>query len=142
MSLSLLDRQGAAKPMAEINMVPLIDVMLVLVVVLIVTAPLLTHVVKLDLPSASSQPLVPAPAAIELSITADGELYWGAEWVARESLLQRWESTAQRVPIPALHLRADKAVPFGLVDEVLSEAARVGITQVSVLSAPSATAPP
>ena len=95
-------RQGSeTAPMAEINMIPLIDVMLVLLVIFIVTAPLLTHAVKLDLPKASSQPNLTTPDHVALSIAADGTLFWNGERVERRTLRERlgtasrsWAETA------------------------------------------------
>ena len=84
MAFAAFDRQRSAAPLAEINMVPLIDVMLVLLVIFIVTAPLLTHAVKLDLPKASSQPSVMKPERIDFAINAGGQRFWNGEPVSRE----------------------------------------------------------
>src|SRR5689334_7134399 len=100
--------QGTA-PMAEINMIPLIDVMLVLLVIFIITAPLLTHAVKLDLPKASSQPNLTRPDHIAVSIGAQGELYWNGERVDRAGLRERLAAASRQRPQPEVHLRADRA---------------------------------
>src|SRR6476620_5218649 len=76
-------------PMAEINMIPLIDVMLVLLVIFIITAPLLTHAVKIELPKASSQPNNTLPENIQLGVKANGEVYWNGERVDTAVLAQR-----------------------------------------------------
>ncbi len=136
MAFASMDSQRSSAPMTEINMVPLIDVMLVLLVIFIVTAPMLTHAVKLNLPQASAARLEPTPDPIRLSITEDGSLYWGEDLLPREEVARRLMEAGGREPAPELHLRADKAVPFGVVDEVLADATHAGVTKVSVVSAP------
>ena len=91
----------AAGPMTDINMVPLIDVLLVLLVIFIVSAPLLTHAVKLDLPKASSAPQRPMPDALTLSIDAQGALYWNGQPVSRELAAQRFVEAAAQDAISA-----------------------------------------
>ena len=90
MAFASFDRQPSGAPVSEINMVPLIDVMLVLLVIFIVTAPLLTHSVKLELPQASSQVNPPVPVKIEFAIDADGQRYWNGERVSREEAAARF----------------------------------------------------
>src|SRR5947207_15228892 len=102
-------QEGQPMAMAEINMIPLIDVMLVLLVIFIITAPLLTHAVKLDLPRASSQPNLTRPDHIALSITADGALFWNGETLARSALSERLPAAAKPRPQPEVHLRAGRA---------------------------------
>src|SRR5258705_9859724 len=93
-------------PMAEINMIPLIDVMLVLLVIFIITAPLLTHSVKIDLPKASSNPNLTQPDNIQLGIKANGEVYWNGELVDGAALASRMSAAARLDPQPEVHLRA------------------------------------
>jgi biopolymer transport protein ExbD len=82
------------EPLAEINMIPLIDVMLVLLVIFIVTAPLLTHAVKVDLPKASSQPNLTKPDNVQLAIDGAGQVYWNGEAVAAPALEQKLRAAA------------------------------------------------
>src|ERR1700712_4362023 len=103
---------GESAPMAEINMIPLIDVMLVLLVIFIITAPLLTHAVKIDLPKASSQPNLTRPDHISISIDAAGTLCWNGEQLDRAGLRSRLADVSKQQPQPELHLRADKATPY------------------------------
>ena len=98
MAFASFDRKSSSAPMAEINMVPLIDVVLVLLVIFIVTAPLLTHSVKIDLPKASSSPNLTRPDHIEFGIRTDGSLYWNGEIVALEQLAPRFAAGARLVP--------------------------------------------
>jgi biopolymer transport protein ExbD len=128
--------QANAAPMAEINMIPLIDVMLVLLVIFIITAPLLTHAVKLDLPTASSQPNITRPDNIQLAVNADGRLYWNGEVLDRSDLRLRMGAAAASKPQPEVHLRADGAVPYRRVAEVLADAARAGLTRIGFVTEP------
>jgi biopolymer transport protein ExbD len=130
-------KQGAQPvAMAEINMIPLIDVMLVLLVIFIITAPLLTHAVKLDLPKASSQPNLTRPDHITLSIDAGGALYWNGEHVGREQLRERLAAASAQRPQPEVHLRADRASRYQSIAEVMSDAAAAGIGRIGFVSEP------
>ncbi len=129
---------GAAgsRTMAEINMVPLIDVMLVLLVIFIITAPLLTHAVKLDLPKATSAPNLAKRDSIQLAIDADGGLHWNGEAVDRTALRQRLAAAAAREAQPEIHLRADRVTQYHTVAEVLADAAKAGLTRIGFVSDP------
>jgi biopolymer transport protein ExbD len=136
MAFASFDRNRNAAPMAEINMVPLIDVMLVLLVIFIVTAPLLTHAVKLDLPKVSSLPNQLKPEKIDFAIDAGGQRFWNGEPVAREVAAQRFADAGQRQPQPEIHLRADQAVAYRAVAETLADATKAGLTRVGFVSEP------
>ncbi len=138
MAFASFDRQRASAPMAEINMVPLIDVMLVLLVIFIVTAPLLTHAVKLELPRVSSQPNQLQPDKIDFAIDAAGQLFWNGEPLSREQTAQRFAAASQRQPQPQIHLRADQAVPYRVVAQTLADATRAGLTRIGFVSEPEA----
>ena len=130
-------RQGSeATPMAEINMIPLIDVMLVLLVIFIITAPLLTHAVKLDLPKASSQPNLTKPDHIALSIGADGALFWNGESVDRRALRERLAAASRQKPQPEVHLRSDRATHYQPIAEVMADAANAGMARIGFVSNP------
>ena len=98
MAFASFDRKSSSAPMAEINMVPLIDVVLVLLVIFIVTAPLLTHAVKLDLPKASSNADQVKPDKIEFSIDATGVRFWNGEKITREEAVQKFEAEGKKRP--------------------------------------------
>jgi biopolymer transport protein ExbD len=132
--------RSAGAPLSEINMVPLIDVMLVLLVIFIVTAPLLTHAVKLELPRASSQPEQAQAERIELAIDASGTRYWNGERVSREQAAERLAAEGRRAPQPEIHVRADHTVAYGRVAETLADAARAGLTKVGFVTEPEAPA--
>ncbi len=125
-----------SSPMAEINMVPLIDVMLVLLVIFIVTAPLLTHSVKLDLPKVSSQANQLKPDKIELSINGEGALFWNGEALTRGDLDARLSMASKQTPQPELHLRADKTTQYQTIAEVMSAAAHEGVTKIGFVTEP------
>jgi len=129
-------REGNAAPMAEINMIPLIDVMLVLLVIFIITAPLLTHAVKVDLPRASSTPNITKPDNIQLALDAQGLVYWNGEVLDRAGWRARMAAAAGLQPQPEVHIRADGAVPYRKVAEVMADAARAGLTRIGFVSEP------
>jgi biopolymer transport protein ExbD len=132
---------GADAPMSEINMVPLIDVMLVLLVIFIVTAPLLTHAVKIDLPKASSEVNPTQRENVQLAIAANGDVYWNGEVVERFALEPRFAEAARAPLQPELHIRADRLTEYGNVAQVMSMAARAGLTRIGFVTDPSVAQP-
>jgi biopolymer transport protein ExbD len=121
---------------AEINMIPLIDVMLVLLVIFIITAPLITHAVKVDLPVASSQPNEVKPETINLSIQADGSVYWNAEAVDAAAWQARMDAAAQQTPQPEIHIRADGELAYKNVAQIMADSARAGLTRLGFVTDP------
>jgi len=134
-------RSGADAPMAEINMIPLIDVMLVLLVIFIITAPLLTHSVKIDLPKATSTPNITRADNIQLGIKNDGALYWNGESVDTPELVRRMAAAGKLDPQPEVHIRADATVQYGIVARVMAAAARSGLTKIGFVSDPGEVIP-
>ena len=124
-------------PLAEINMVPLIDVMLVLLVIFLVTAPLLTHAVKVELPKASSTPNLTKPETIQFSITASGAMYWNNQITNDADLKKRFSVVATWPNQPDLHIRADRTTRYEKVAQVMSEASRAGIRRIGFVTDPS-----
>jgi biopolymer transport protein ExbD len=122
--------------MAEINMIPLIDVMLVLLVIFIITAPLLTHSVKIDLPKASSHPNLTRPENIQIAVNAQGEVFWNGEVVDRAAWRARMQAAAPRSPQPELHIHGDAAATYGAIAGVLADAAKAGLTRIGFVSNP------
>ena len=121
---------------AEINMVPLIDVMLVLLVIFIITAPLMTHAVKVDLPQASSQPNEVRPETINLSIKADGSVFWNAEAVDAAAWQTRMGTAAQQMPQPEIHIRADGELAYKNVARIMADAAKAGLGKLGFVTDP------
>ena len=136
MAFASFDRKSSSTPMAEINMVPLIDVVLVLLVIFIVTAPLLTHAVKLDLPKASSTADIQKPEKIEFAIDAQGLLYWNGERLSREDAQLKFAEAGQKRPQPEVYLRADQNVAYRSVAEMLADASKAGLSKVAFVSVP------
>ena len=137
MAFGSFDRKTGNQPMAEINMVPLIDVVLVLLVIFIVTAPLLTHAVKLDLPKASSQADIQKPDKIEFAIDGQGALYWNGERLSREDAQARFVEAGQKRPQPEVYLRADQGVAYRYVAETLADASKAGLSKIAFVSDPT-----
>ena len=123
---------------AEINMVPLIDVMLVLLVIFIITAPMMTHAVKVDLPVASSRPNEVKPETVNLSIKADGAVYWNTDAVDAPAWQARMRAAAQQSPQPEIHLRADGELAYRHVVAIMADAARAGLTKLGFVTDPRA----
>ena len=136
MAFGGFSRGGGGTPMAEINMIPLIDVMLVLLVIFIITAPLLTHSVKVDLPRASSNPNITKPDNVQLAINAEGLVYWNGEVVDRAGLRARMDAASRLKPQPEVHIRADGAVAYRKVAEVIADSAKAGLTRIGFISDP------
>jgi biopolymer transport protein ExbD len=138
MAFGGFSKTGERAPMAEINMVPLIDVMLVLLVIFIITAPLLTHSVKVELPRASSNPNKTQPENIQLAVKVSGEIYWNGQPVAAYDLPSRMSAAARLDPQPEVHLRADRTTEYEKVARVMSMAARAGLTRIGFVTEPVA----
>jgi biopolymer transport protein ExbD len=137
MAFASFDRKTSSQPMAEINMVPLIDVVLVLLVIFIVTAPLLTNVVKLDLPKATSAADIQKPEKVEFAIDANGGLFWKGERITREDAVARFADEGRKRPQPEVYLRADQNVPYRYVAETLADASKGGLSKVAFVSEPA-----
>lgn len=129
--------QESGQPMSEINTTPLVDVMLVLLVIFMVTAPLFTHAVKIDLPQAQSQLNAEKPETIALAIDAAGKVYWNNEPVAEESLYGRFERAATATPQPELHLRADRDTRYHVIARIMADAQRAGLKKIGFVTDPS-----
>ena len=129
MAFASFDSKGSNSPMGEINMVPLIDVMLVLLVIFIVTAPLLTNSVKLALPRATTAPSESKP-------DTDGNLFWGKDKVSREEAAARFKEAGTKDPQPAVHLRADETTPYRYVAETIVDASKAGLSKVGFITQP------
>ncbi|MFT3664903.1 ExbD/TolR family protein [Piscinibacter sp.] len=136
MAFASFDAQRGSAPTSEINMVPLIDVMLVLLVIFIVTAPLLTNAVKLELPKVDSTPNIARAEKIEFAITPSGQWFWNGEPVDRAEARRRFALESRRVPQPEVHLRADQDTPYRFVAQVLGDASNAGLAKIGFVSEP------
>jgi biopolymer transport protein ExbD len=124
-------------PMADINVTPLVDVMLVLLIIFMITAPLMSHKVKVELPQATleEKPKIEQPP-ITLAVTANGKIYWNDEPVTRDALDARLAILAQRTPQPQVDVRADDITKYGVIAEVVKQVRMAGIRKVGFVSTP------
>ena len=128
--------QEGGGDMAEINVIPLVDIMLVLLVIFSITAPVVTHSVKVDLPRVSHERNEVPPQAVTLSLDADGALYWDQEPLAAESLESRLERAVAEQPELELHLRADQHTPYERLARVLTQARAAGVLRIGFITEP------
>jgi biopolymer transport protein ExbD len=122
--------------MSEINMTPLVDVMLVLLIIFIITIPVMKHSVNVDLPVAANQPQVILPQTIRLSVDAQGQYYWNEGVVDEAALPGLLKAEAEREPQPELHIRGDKAVRYERVAQVMAAAQRAGLRKIGFVTEP------
>ncbi len=142
MSFGRLERSQAAQPISEINVTPLVDVMLVLLVIFILTAPLLASSIKLDLPkSAAAQP-GEAPRALTLVVDRTGQIFLADQPIAPEQLAQALRQAALAKPDTELRLRADAQVPYGRIVEVMGLAHQAGLNRIGFVTDPTAPVKP
>lgn len=137
MAFGSMDSSDSGAPLAEINMVPLIDVMLVLLIIFIVTAPLLTHAVKVDLPKAASTANETRRDSVQLAIDADSQVFWNGEPVTPDVLSQRLGEAGKQDPQPELHIRAERTTAYEKVAQIMSEAARNGLVRIGFVTDPT-----
>ena len=123
--------------MSDINMTPLIDVMLVLLVIFMIAAPLMTSSLKMDLPKVSAARNNDGAAALALGITADGRFHVGDDAVTLDDLVRTLKQTATRKPQPDVLLRADRSVPYGRVAELIGLVQDAGLTHIGFTAQPT-----
>jgi biopolymer transport protein ExbD/biopolymer transport protein TolR len=134
MAFGRLERNPGALPMSEINMTPLIDVMLVLLVIFIITAPLIGSSLKLDLPKAEGAPPGDAPAFVALAIDSEGRLFIGEQPATQEQIVERVRDAARRNPATEVQLRADRRVPYGRVAELIGWVQQAGLSRIGFVT--------
>ena len=138
MAFGGLDKHSNGQPMAEINMTPLIDVMLVLLVIFIITAPLFTHAIRLDLPKVASQPARETPQTITLSIDDAGKLYWNDAPISAADMRARFAEAGKAGQKPELHLRASSATRYDVIAQVMGAAQQAGLERIGFVTQPAA----
>ncbi|PQA78515.1 biopolymer transporter ExbD [Rhodoferax sp. TS-BS-61-7] len=136
MSFGRLERTPSAQPMSDINMTPLIDVMLVLLVIFIITAPLMVSAVKVDLPQTEGAQAADAPQSVALALDKSGQVYLADQPIALPALAQELKQAATRNPLTEVQLRADATVPYGRVVEVMGLAHTAGLSRIGFVANP------
>jgi len=136
MAFGRLERRPEAQPMSEINVTPLVDVMLVLLVIFMLTAPLLTSAIRLDLPQAEGLQSGEAPQSVTVALDAKGQIFFN-DPVDAAVLAQQLEATARRNRETEVQLRVDEAVPYGQVVVLMGAAQKVGLSRIGFVAQPS-----
>jgi biopolymer transport protein ExbD len=122
--------------MAEINVTPLVDVMLVLLIIFMITAPLMTHKIRIDLPQAHPNVVETTPPdPIDLAVKESGDLYWNDELITEAMLAAQLRVAAQKTPQPELQIRAEKATQYQLIATVMANAKSAGMVKIGFITA-------
>ena len=138
--MAFSSNSSAGGPMAEINVTPLVDVMLVLLIIFMITAPLMSHKIRIDLPQANpNQQTENPPEPIDLAVKESGEIFWNDELVTEAMLQAQLRVAAQKSPQPELQIRADKDTKYQLVATVMANAKSAGMVKIGFITT-SATA--
>jgi biopolymer transport protein TolR len=137
MAFGRLERTKGDPPMSDINVTPLVDVMLVLVVIFIITAPLLASSIRLDLPKAQGTQAVEAPRFVTLVVDKAGQIFLNDRPVQPAQLAQQLAATAKQNPDTEIQLRADQGVPYGRVVEVMGIANQAGLNRIGFVAEPA-----
>jgi biopolymer transport protein ExbD len=136
MAIGSFNTQAYPAPMAEINTTPLVDVMLVLLIIFMITAPLLTHSVEIELPYAKSTPMAQKPVTLQVSIDADNQILVDSTAVDRSSLEETFRQAVARDARAEMHLHADRATRYESVAETMSAARRAGLERIGFVTRP------
>jgi biopolymer transport protein TolR len=141
MKFGRLEPSAASRPMSEINMTPLIDVMLVLLIIFMVAAPLMSAALKLDLPPSGTAAIPQQEPAQQLALDAQGQAFWNGKALAMPALRAELQRLGDSQPDAELQLAIDKAVPYGRVAELLDALQTAKLNRVAFATAPAASAP-
>ena len=134
--MSFGTQDSSDEVMNEINMTPLVDVMLVLLIIFIITVPVMKHSVQVDLPRAANQPEEVKPETIRLSVTADGSYFWNGQAVSETDLSSMMQTEAAKEPQPDLHIRGDREVRYERVAQAMASAQRAGLRKIGFVTDP------
>ena len=130
MSMNVGPASGEGEPMVEMNLTPLIDVLLVLLVTLIVTLPIQTHAVKLDMPQPHQKPPLVPPTVVTLVVDFDGSIVWNGTPVDRPTLDAYFQNAQEQDPQPEIHLNPNKLAKYDIVAKVLADAQHIGVKKI------------
>lgn len=122
--------------MSDINMTPLIDVMLVLLIIFIITLPVITHSVQIDLPKASNQPTNTKPDVITLSVNKEGDIFWNDIAINKEQLAKQLQESSSKTPQPDIHIRGDKKTEYNNMIVVMNAVQLAGLTKIGFITEP------
>jgi len=136
MAFGSFDNKGGGHAVSEINMVPLIDVMLVLLVIFIITAPLMAHSIRINTPQASAEQVQEDPKSVDLAINEFGQLFLNEEPVTLETLSTRLRALAASEPKTNLRIRADADTRYELLAQVMAASRRAGLTRIGFITTP------
>jgi biopolymer transport protein ExbD len=128
---------GDSEVMNEINMTPLVDVMLVLLIIFIITVPVMKHTVNVELPTATSQPEATKPETLQLSVDSQGQYFLNQSLLAPDSLPSVLQAEAAKEPQPELHIRGDKAVRYEFVAQAMAAAQQAGLRKIGFVTEPA-----
>jgi biopolymer transport protein ExbD len=123
---------------SSINTTPLVDVMLVLLIIFLITIPVVTHTVKLELPKQTVMPLQTQPKSIEIAVNRDGDFFWYEQHVDAPTLLARLKTASTQTPQPEVHIRGDQNTRYEFIGRVITSCERAGIAKVSFITEPPA----
>ncbi|MBN3788383.1 biopolymer transporter ExbD [Burkholderia sp. Ac-20353] len=123
---------------SAINTTPLVDVMLVLLIIFLITIPVVTHTIQVQLPHERIQPLQTQPKSIEVAVNRQGDIFWGTEHVDLPTLVSRLKETSTQTPQPDVHVRGDQATPYQYIGKVVTACERAGIVKVAFITEPPA----
>ncbi|MGB5104816.1 MAG: biopolymer transporter ExbD [Steroidobacteraceae bacterium] len=137
MSMSINDADDDEKSISEINVTPLVDVMLVLLIIFLITIPVITQSVKVELPKAANIPTQTKPENVNIAVDADGNVYWNTALVpTQEALLERIKAVAVLDPQPEIHVRGDRKTKYEFIGRVIVLCQRGGIQKVGFITEP------
>ena len=131
-------QEGEDEVISNINTTPLVDVMLVLLIIFLITIPVVTHTVKVQLPNERVQPLQTQPKSIEVAVNREGEVFIGTTLVNNDALLSKLKEIAVMNPQPDVHVRGDQATPYRFIGRVVTDCERAGIAKVAFITEPPA----
>jgi biopolymer transport protein ExbD len=130
MAMNVGNEGGEGEVMVEMNTTPLIDVMLVLLTLLIITLPIQTHAVKLDMPSGANTPPTIQPETVELGVDFDGSITWNGQTIDRPTMDSYFEDAAKKTPQPEIHVNPNRLAKYDAVAKVLADAQRLGVVHI------------
>ncbi|HEY1997700.1 biopolymer transporter ExbD [Paraburkholderia sp.] len=141
MAFGGLEKKTTAAPMADINMTPLIDVMLVLLVIFIITAPLFTHAIRLDLPKVAAAPARQTPQTISLAIDDAGKIYWNGNVITLDQMRARFADAGKAAQQPEIQLRAARATRYEVIAQIMGAAQQAGLERLGFVTDPPPPVP-